>query len=374
MAHLLEHMLFKGSTNYPDITTEFNQRGMDFNASAWLDRTNYRESFDSSPENLEWALSMEADRMVNATFTKEQLDSEMTVVRNEMERGENNPTRMLLTRMTSMAYLWHNYANSTIGARSDVENFPFEVLREFYDKYYRPDNAVLAIAGRFDEQQVLEIVKREFGKLAKPATPIQPLYTVEPVQDGERVVTLRRTGEVPIVALQYHVPAALHPDTAALGVLEQIIGDSARGRMQKSLVESGLSSSTFTWSLPRKDPSSMYFFANGFKGQDASNLESKVIELLEDIKTNKITTEEVTQAKNSLLKEREDAMRDVVSVGLQLTEYIAMGDYRYIFYLRDLIEQVTVEDVQRVAEQYLVQIKSHPRALRSYQGTKTSGN
>jgi zinc protease len=355
MAHLLEHMLFKGSTSYKDIDKEFNKRGMRVNATTWLDRTNYFELFESNEENLAWALGMEADRMVNATFTKTELDSEMTVVRNEMERGENSPFRMLSARMSSIAYLWHNYSNSTIGARSDVENFPFAKLRKFYDKHYRPDNAVLTIAGRFDKDKTLALVESTFGMLAKPATEIEKLYTVEPTQDGDRVVNLRRTGEVPIVAATYHVPSALHEDTPAVQVLAQLLSDNARGRMQKMLVEPGVASGTAAYSYLTKDPSSLTIIAQGFKGEDITGMEAALLTLAEDIKTKKISESEVEQAKVSILKETEDGLRNVTSVGMELSEFIAMGDYRYIFFFRDLVEKVTIEDVQRVAEQYLVQ-------------------
>jgi len=357
MAHLLEHMLFKGSTNYKEIDKQFNKRGMRVNATTWLDRTNYFELFESNEENLAWALGMEADRMVNATFSKTDLDSEMTVVRNEMERGENSPFRMLSARMSSTAYLWHNYANSTIGARSDVENFPFAKLRKFYDKHYRPDNAVLTVAGRFDKEKTLALIESTFGMLAKPATEIEKLYTVEPTQDGDRIVNLRRTGEVPIVAAQYHVPSALHEDTPAIQVLIQLLSDNARGRMQKMLVEPGIASGTAAYSYLTKDPSSLTIVAQaqGLKGKKINEMEAALLTLTEDIKTKKILKSEVEQAKVSILKETEDGLRNVTSVGMELSEFIAMGDYRYIFFFRDLVEKVTVEDVQRVAEQYLVQ-------------------
>lgn len=355
MAHLLEHMLFKGSTNYKDIDKEFNKRGMRVNATTWLDRTNYFELFEANEENLEWALSMEADRMINATFTAKELESEMTVVRNEMERGENNPFRILMARMDSTAYLWHNYANSTIGARSDVENFPFEKLRGFYDKHYRPDNAVLTVAGRFDKEKTLKLIQDKFGALAKPEKAIEKLYTVEPTQDGDRVINLRRVGEVPLIAAQYHVPSALHEDTPAIQVLTQILGDNARGRLQKTLVEKGLATGQWAFSYLQKEPSRMIIFTQGMKDQDVSDLESNMLGQVEQIETRKITEQEVEQAKATLLKETEEGLRNVTNVGMELSEFIAMGDYRYIFYFRDLVEKVTAEDVQRVAEKYLVE-------------------
>ena len=355
MAHLLEHMLFKGSDSYKAIDTEFNKRGMRVNATTWLDRTNYFELFEYDEANLEWALGMEADRMVNATFTKEQLDSEMTVVRNEMERGENSPFRMLSSRLASTAFLWHNYANSTIGARSDVENFPFQVLRDFYKRHYRPDNAVLTVAGRFDKEKTIAMIEKTFGKLQQPETPIEKLYTVEPTQDGEREINLRRTGDVPMIAAVYHVPSALHEDTPAIQVLSQILSDSARGRMQKKMVEPGLATGAYAYSYLLKDPSTFTIMAQGSKGKETSAMEKTLISMVEGIKENTISEAEVAVAKAALLKETEEALRNVTSVGMELSEYIAMGDYRYIFYFRDLVEKVTAADVQRVAEQYFVE-------------------
>ena len=355
MAHLLEHMLFKDSKNYKDIDKEFNKRGMQINATTWLDRTNYFEAFQADPDTLQWALGMEADRMINASFTADELASEMTVVRNEMERMENNSFRMLMARMNSTAYLWHNYANATIGARSDVENFPFQRLRAFYKKHYRPDNAVLTVAGRFDKTSTLELIKQSFGRISKPNTPIQSLYTQEPTQDGERSVNLRRVGEVPLIAAQYHVPAAHHPDTPAIQVLIQILSDSARGRLQKHIVEGGLASGQWAVSYLKKDPSNLLFLTQGFKGKSTTELEQELINLVETLGQQPVTEQDVEQAKVTLLKQLEEGLRNVTSVGMELSEYIALGDYRYIFYYRDLLEKVSVEEVQKVAETYLIE-------------------
>ncbi|MEO2035874.1 MAG: pitrilysin family protein, partial [Planctomycetaceae bacterium] len=157
MAHLLEHMLFRGTPTHDDIPRLLKERGAEFNGTTWLDRTNYYETMPASEKNLEFALALEADRMINSSILKEDLDAEMTVVRNEFERGENSPFRVLMQRMMGAAFEWHNYGKSTIGNRADIERVPVENLREFYRRFYQPDNAVLVIAGQFDAEQALKL-------------------------------------------------------------------------------------------------------------------------------------------------------------------------------------------------------------------------
>src|SRR6267154_1401066 len=163
MAHLLEHLQFKGSTGHTNIPQELTEHGARTNATTWLDRTNYFETFQANDANLQWALGLEADRMVNSFIAKKDLDSEMTVVRNEFERGENDPSSVLEERVLSTAYLWHNYGKSTIGARSDIENVPIDRLQAFYHEYYQPDNALLLVAGKFDEPKTLATIQTIFG-------------------------------------------------------------------------------------------------------------------------------------------------------------------------------------------------------------------
>src|SRR5213079_1605311 len=179
----------------------------------------YFETLQASDANLQWALGLEADRMVNSFMAKKDLDSEMTVVRNEFERGENDPSSVLEERVLSTAFLWHNYGHSTIGARSDIVNVPIDRLQAFYHRFYQPDNAVLLVAGRFDEPKTLATIQSLFGAIAAPPRELPKIYTQEPVQDGERSVTLRRTGDLAEVLAGYHVPAGAHPDIAALDVL-----------------------------------------------------------------------------------------------------------------------------------------------------------
>src|SRR5512140_1891725 len=212
MAHLLEHLMFKGTPTHANISQELKAHGANYNASTWYDRTNYFEVLPATEENIKFALALEADRMLHAFNAKKVLDSEMTVVRNAFEMGENDPPSILEERVLSTAYLWHNYGHSTIGSREDIERVPIERLQNFWRTYYQPDNAVLLIAGKFDEPKTLAVINSIYGTLPKPTRKLQETYTVEPTQDGERSVTLRRVGDVQALCIAYHVPAEGHPD------------------------------------------------------------------------------------------------------------------------------------------------------------------
>ncbi len=354
MAHLLEHLLFKGSKKHPDITKELTDVGAKTNGSTWYERTNYYETFKATEENLAWALSMEADRMVNSFVAKEDLDSEMTVVRNEFERGENNPSYILLQRIYGTAFHWHNYGKSTIGARSDIENVDIENLRRFYEKYYQPDNATLIIAGKFDTDFALKHIRKTFGKLRKPKRVLQPFYTREPVQDGERELTLRRVGGDQIVAAAYHIPSGLHEDFPALDILASILGDAPTGRLHTNLTDKKLATSTWAWANQQHAPSLLYFNATASMQTDLSKTETALISSLEGLAFNPITEEEVHRAKRKLLKNIGLSFNNSQELSINLSEWIGIGDWRMMFIHRDRIERVTLEDVQRVANHYLV--------------------
>lgn len=353
MAHLLEHMMFKGSPKHPALDKEMTSRGASNNASTWLDRTNYFETMPAGKENLEWALGMEADRMVNAYIAKKDLDSEMTVVRNEFEMGENNPSSILIERMLSTAYLWHNYGHSTIGARSDIENVPIERLQGFYRRFYQPDNAVLLIAGNFDPAAALDLLDTTVGRVAKPTRSLDRTWTREPVQDGERSVVLRRTGDVQLVATLYHMPSGADPDLAAISILNQVLGDSPSGRLYKNLVEAKKAASVFAFPFQTREPGVMAFGAEVRKGQSLDQARAALLATLEGPAIRKVTPAEVERARNQILKEVEMSLNKSEEIGLELSEWIAMGDWRLYFLNRDRVSKVTPADVERVAGRYL---------------------
>lgn len=355
MAHLLEHLLFKGSTNHPNIPDELSSHGSRPNGSTWFDRTNYFETFAATDENLEWALDLEADRMVNSFVAQEDLDSEMSVVRNEFEIGENSPQMVLEERIYSTAFLWHNYGNSTIGARSDIESVPIERLRAFYRLWYRPENAVLVVAGKFDPAKTLALIHEKFGSIRNPDTPMPAVYTREPAQDGERTVTLRRVGDVQVAAAAYHIPAGSHPDFAALEVLAHVLGSTPSGRLHKSLVETGKATSVDARADRFKDPALFFLSAEVPKEKDAVSVQEELIRAAENFASTSPTEEEVQRAVNALLRQWETTIRNTAYAAINLSEWASMGDWRLMFLTRDRLREVQPADVQRVAQAYLVQ-------------------
>ena len=368
MAHLLEHLLFKGTPTQADISGEMKKRGIDFNATTGLDRTNYFASFPANTDTLEWVLKMEADRMVHSNVAKKDLDSEMTVVRNELEAGENNPGGVLFQRIRSTAFLWHNYGNTTIGARSDVEGVPIDKLQAFYRQWYQPDNATLIVAGRIDNADVLARIARHFGTVKKPTRPLPRFYTVEPAQDGEREVTIRRVGNLRLVAAAYHVPAVAHADSAPLSVLANVLGHTPGGRLHKALVEGKLAAGSGANSEAMRDPGLMTVVAVVPPDGDATKTETELLKQVEQLAAQPITQQEVDEAKQRIGNAYDLYFTDVNAVGMGLSEFQAAGDWRLLFTSRDAIEKVTAADVNRVAAAYL---KSGNRTLGRFIPTPT---
>ncbi|HEX5270124.1 MAG TPA: pitrilysin family protein, partial [Gemmataceae bacterium] len=355
MAHLLEHMLFKGTPQHPDVPKALRDHGATFNGTTWVDRTNYFETMPASDENLEFAVRLEADRLVNSFVKREDLASEMTVVRNEFEMNENSPQTILMQRMMSAAYEWHNYGKSTIGNRTDIERVPIDRLQAFYRKHYQVDNAVLILAGHFTPEKALALVGKYFGPLKKPARKLDATYTEEPPQDGERGVTLRRVGKSGVVGAVYHIPAGSHPDFAAVEVLEDVLTSEPSGRLYKALVPTKKASSVQGMAFGYHDPGALLVMADTGSDDEKALREVRdvMVAELEKLGSEKVTKEEVDRAKAKFLAARDRQMKDANRVGTLLSEWVALGDWRLFFLHRDRLAKVTPEDVTRVAGKYL---------------------
>ena len=354
MAHLLEHLVFKGTPTFPEVPKALRDHGANFNGTTNNDRTNYFETMPATDENLEFGIALECDRLVNSYVKRDDLLSEFSVVRNEFERGENSPASILNQRIYATAYEWHNYGKSTIGNRSDIERVPIDKLQDFYAKYYQPDNVVLIIAGKFEEAKALSLVEKYLGSIPKPSRKLDATYTEEPPQDGERIVTLRRVGAVGSVGVAYHIPSASHDDWAPLSLLGGLISQSPNGRLYKALVESKLATSAFAGADNSHDPG-LFFASSSCPPETIDAARDTLVTTLETLGDVPFTDDEVNKAKARSARNAEMLQSNSQMMSMALSSASSLGDWRLLFIQRDRIAAVTAADVNRVVKTYFQQ-------------------
>src|SRR5262245_30116059 len=356
MAHLLEHMLFKGTPMHGNVWKLLEGRGASPGSHAQgttgFDRTNYYETLNATDDNLKFAIELEADRLLNSYVKREDLVTEMTVVRNEFELNENSPTKILLFRMFAAAFEWHNYGKVPIGNRSDIERVPIERLQTFYKKHYQPDNVVLTVGGKFDEARALDLITKSFGAIPRPKREIDKTYTEEPAQDGERTVILRRVGRTPMVGFMYHVPATTHPDFAPLDVLETVLLENPSGRLYEKLVEGKKATNISGGTGLSHDPGVFTILASVADESTPEEVRDLIIAELEDLKANPVTQQELDRARQAMLATYEQKLANSKGLTIELSEWVGAGDWRLLFLHRERFKQVTVADLNRVAEKY----------------------
>ena len=356
--HLLEHLMFKGSRKYNKekntaIWTVLQNVGAMINATTWMDRTNYFELLPS--EHLEEAIKIEADRMRNALIRDKDRQPEMTVVRNEFERGENDPFSALDKQIWATAYQAHPYHHSTIGWRSDIENVSTERLKEFYDTFYWPNNATVTIIGDFDTKDALAVVKRHFGRLRKSPGAIPKVYTEEPEQEGPRRLIVKRAGQTGIVGVAYKTPEGRNEDTYAIQILSDILGGGKSSRLYKKIVDKGLATSLYMWDFPFHDNGLFIVYAFLTPGTSHEEVEKIILEEFEKIKKEGVTKEEVRRAQAQIRADEAFGRDGSYSIASRLNEAIALGDWTFYTTFNDRIQEVTPEDVLRIAKTYLVE-------------------
>ena len=355
MAHLLEHMLFRGTAKRADIPKLLKDRGvLNMNGTTSIDRTNYFETLPATEDNLKFAIEMEADRLIHSLILAEHLAKEMTVVRSEFERSENSPQSILFQRLMTAGYQWHNYGKATIGNRSDIMRVPADNLRVFYRKYYQPDNITLVIAGKFDKEAALQLVEEHFGTIPRPKRELPKTYTEEPAQDGERNIVLRRAGDVQLVGTAYHIPSASSPEYAASQVLASVLSNRPAGPLYKSMVETKLATDVGAFARVGFDPGMLITVAEVPKDRDLIEARDVLIKQMESVEES-VTDDDVQRAVRSILKRRERSFANTEQFATTLSEWESYGDWRLYFLHRDRLEKVTADDVKAVAEKYLIQ-------------------
>jgi zinc protease len=354
MAHLLEHMVFKGTPTFQDIPTALRDHGASFNGTTNRDRTNYFETLPANDENLEFAIHLESDRLVNSFVKHEDLQSEFTVVRNEFERSENSPQGVLARRVMAAAYEWHNYGKTTIGNRSDIERVPIDSLRAFYRNYYQPDNVVLIVTGKFKESKALELVQKHLGSIPRPKRELRSTYTEEPAQDGERNVTLQRVGKVESLLAAYHMPAAAHLDWAPLRILGSVLSESKVGLLEEKLVETQLATSASGRADTAHDPG-LFMFSLQPTENNFDESKEVMLNTINSLGSVKFDSKSVQRAKIREQRSSERLMNDANRIASSLSSAASLGDWRLLFLQRDRLQAVTAADVQRVAQTYFPQ-------------------
>ena len=377
-AHLLEHMLFKGTPannrgNGRAFADIMNEVGATKNATTWLDRTNY---FETVPlEFLDLAIELEADRMRNAFIADSDRRSEMTVVRNELERSDNDPMRVLHHATVATAFREHPYHHPTIGWRSDVEGVPNERLRELYDTYYRPENASVFVIGGVDPERTFDKIERAFGSFPRASLEIPSVYTEEPPQSGERTVTVKRPGDATVVEYAFHVPALLGQTTVlsrdalterandpqarsdyfALDMLGRILGRGKTSRLSRALVDTGLALDSSAWTWASRDPGLFQIVVHAGPDAVPAALRSAVDTTLDAIAEFGPTQTELERAARQIAVQRAFARDGTFALASRYGEFESAGTWRFDETYLEHIAEVTSERVRDVARKYLVE-------------------
>ncbi len=356
--HLLEHLMFKGSRKFNtdkgnSVFQLLQSLGARMNATTWLDRTNYFETVPS--EHLETAIEIEADRMRNAYIKEEDRQSEMTVVRNEFERGQNSPFGVLDEHIWAMAYMAHPYHHSTIGWKSDIEGVSIERLKDFYDTFYWPNNATATIVGDFKKEEALNMVRKHFGRIPKSRNEIPEVYTEEPEQEGQRRVVLKRAGQQGVVGVAHKTPSATHEDAPAFLVLSSILSSGKNSRFYKKITDKGLTTSVFIWDSLFRDPGLFAVYANLTPGTGHKEVEEIIMAEYEEIKKRGVTEEELDKAKAQLIANMKFRQDGSYMVAGSLNEAIASGDWTLYTRYEERVSGVTAEDIKSIVERYFLE-------------------
>lgn len=353
LALLTAYMFYAGTDRHPKVRAALEEHGADFDLALTVDHTQYLATLPASQEHLSFAVELEADRMVNTRFTPEKLATELAVLRGLIATRESDPSYALTTRLRSTAYTRHPYGRPVLGTLDDLEHCTLEKLQAFYRKHYQPDNATLVIAGNFESEAALATISKEFGALPRPARTITTPEAVEPAQDGERDVTVRRAGDTALVATAYHIPAAAHPDFAALDLLRCILLNEPGGRLPRALIDNALSTRVACTTRAWVQPGLFEIFAYATPEQPLDKVREVMHGVLDKLAREGVTEEEVERARANCLLRVKRCQAEARPCSTELGTWAALGDWRLFFIHRDRLQQLTAADVSRVAQAYL---------------------
>ncbi len=357
MAHLLEHMLFKSAGQRADLKSDLTALGATWNGTTTSDRTNYFETVVADPDKIDEAIRIEADRFLRPTFTREHLASEMTVVRNELERKDNDPDSLVLRALQRQAFFWHGYGRPTIGARSDIEGAPFEALQAFHRRHYRPDNAVLIVSGNFDSQRVLALTAKLFGQAPAPSSPRPGNWTREEARPVTNRSELFLSAGKVIGAAAWRLPGMRERDTLALDLASSALCAESWGSLRRELVvEQRLALGVSCGINAQPDYSLLLASATADKDADVQRLSRQLHQHVERFALRGLTAEQLERVRRNRLVTFERIRHAHEQLAVRLSQAEVAGDWRLFFLQRDIVETLTLEEINLALKKWLVSV------------------
>ena len=354
MAHLLEHMLFKGAGRHRDLKQALTALGATWNGTTNTDRTNYFETVRADPDKVDAAIRIEADRFLRPTFSAADLASEMTVVRNELERNDNNPGSLVARALQRQSFFWHGYGRPTIGARSDIENAPFAALQAFHRRHYRPDNAVLIVTGKFDAPRVLDLVGQLFAPAKNPPGPPPATWTRE---DGERLrqrAEIHRESGSTVAAAAWLLPGASDRQTLAVDLALPALCADSWGSLRRTLVDEKRLALGVSCAIQDR-PEYSLLIANASHGQDAdaATLAAALRTAVDQFARDGIDAAQLKRVRNSRQRQFERARLSPETTANALSAAEVAGDWRLFFVERDIVAALTLDEINAALRHWI---------------------
>ncbi|MEM9864428.1 MAG: pitrilysin family protein [Myxococcota bacterium] len=355
-AHLFEHMMFQGSANVGkgEHFVYVRNRGGSANGTTWVDRTNY---FETLPSNeLALGLWLESDRMRSLRVTAENFENQRETVKEERRQSyEDRPYALSQLRINELAYGdYFPYAHSTIGDMQDLDNTPLSAVQEFFDRYYKPNNAVLSIAGDFDSAEALRLIEQYFGNIRSGEVPAYNPPAFEPQRAERTEVMTDRLAERPAFHVTYHIPPNRETDHYALEMLALVLGDGDSSRLYQELVkEEEICQQIYVSTDDRRGPDLFSFFGLMAGEHSPREARERIYAALEAVAENGVTEREMQKAYNRVTSYFVFGIESNLSRAQRLAEYeMYYGDANLMRTEISHYLAVSAEDVQRVAGQY----------------------
>lgn len=365
ISHWVEHMQFKGTPTYPGgmLDRVIARDGGVWNAMTWVDWTAYYETLPS--DRIDLALKLEADRMVNSEFKPDEVESERTVIISERQGHENEPTHRLGEEIQAMAFRIHSYHHGVIGDMVDLETISRDDLYNHYKKYYTPSNALLAIAGDFDSETLLESIQEFFGGITSSPKP-EYKSREEPQQKGERQLTLEGPGATPFVQLAYHAIPGNHPDFVVLSVLDSVLSGASSlslsggglsnktSRLYRRLVEGEKAAAVSGSLMPSIDPY-VYAIRATVRGDgDPDEVLSLMDEEIDQLLQKKVDPSEIAKAIKQARALFAYGSESTTNQALWLGFSEMFASYEWFETYLDRVAEVTADQVMEIARKYLL--------------------